>query len=55
MERQNYTASHQAVRVSTRRFENSPYLEKYATNDMLYGIYAHRLDWGVCVFPLPFL
>ena len=43
MEQQNYTASHQAVRVSTRRFENSPYLEKYACGDMLYGIYAQRL------------
>ena len=43
MEKPNYTASHQAVLVSTRRFENSPYLEKYATGDMLFGIYAQRL------------
>ena len=43
MKQQNYTASHRAVRVSTRRFENSPYLEKYAADDMLYGIYAGRL------------
>ena len=43
MQRQDYTASHQAVLVSARRFENSPYLEKYATDNMLYGIYAQRL------------
>lgn len=43
MEKQNYTASHDVVYVSTRRFENSPYLEKYATDDMLFGIYAQRL------------
>ena len=43
MKQQNYTASHENVRVSARRFQNSPYLEKYATDDMLYGIYAKRL------------
>lgn len=43
MEQQDYTAAHEAVRVSARRFENSPYVEKYATQDMLYGIYAKRL------------
>ena len=43
MQKQNYTASHETVRVSARRYENSPYLEKYATDDMLYGIYARRL------------
>ena len=43
MEHQDYTAAHDILRVSARRFENSPYLEKYATDDMIFGIYAKRL------------
>ena len=43
MQQQDYTAAHETVRVSARRYENSPYVEKYATPDMLYGIYARRL------------
>ena len=43
MEKHAYTAAHEALRVSVRRYENSPYLEKYATDDMLFGLYARRL------------
>lgn len=38
----NYAASHSTVLISTRRFEASPYTEKYANEDMVYGIYCRR-------------
>ena len=38
----NYAASHHTVRISTKRFEVSPYAEKYAGDDTVYGIYCHR-------------
>ena len=43
MKKNNYTASHDNLLVSARRYEQSPYLDKYATDDMLFGIYARRL------------
>lgn len=43
MEQHDYTAAHNILRVSARRFENSPYLDKYATEEMIFGIYAKRL------------
>ncbi len=38
----NYAASHETVRISSRRFEASPYIEKYASSDVIYGIYCRR-------------
>jgi glycine cleavage system aminomethyltransferase T len=35
--------THDTVRISRRRFEESPYLEFYETPDMVYGVYAGRL------------
>jgi len=43
MEQPNYAASHRAVQVSAKRFTVSPYLDKYAKGDMLFGIYCDRL------------
>ena len=43
MQKPNYAASHRTVHVSAKRFTVSPYLEKYAREDMLFGIYCDRL------------
>lgn len=43
MEQPNYAASHRTVHVSAKRFTVSPYLDKYAKDDMLFGIYCDRL------------
>ena len=43
MEQPNYAASHRTVHVSAKRFTTSPYLDKYARDDMLFGIYCDRL------------
>ena len=43
MQRSNYAASHQIFRTSTKRFVASPYIEKYATEGMVIGIYSGRL------------
>ena len=43
MEQSNYAASNQIVRVSAKRFEASPYVEKYVNDDILFGIYCGRL------------
>ena len=38
----NYAASHQTLMISAKRFEASPYTDKYATADTVYGIYCNR-------------
>ena len=38
----NYAASHETVRISAKRFEASPYIEKYTGDDRVYGIYCQR-------------
>jgi len=43
MDQPNYAASHRTVHVSAKRFTVSPYLDKYAKDDMLFGIYCDRL------------
>lgn len=43
MEQPNYAASHRTVHVSAKRFTVSPYIQKYAKDDMLFGIYCDRL------------
>jgi aminomethyltransferase len=42
MTKPNYAASHQTVRISAKRFDQSPYFHRYATEDMLLGVYARR-------------
>jgi len=39
----NYAESHPTVRISTKRFEASPFLERYATEDTVFGVYSGRL------------
>lgn len=38
----DYAKSHDVVRLSTKRYEQSPYAAKYATDDTVYGLYANR-------------
>ncbi len=38
----NYATSHGIVSISAKRFETSPYNDKYARDDMVYGIYCQR-------------
>lgn len=42
MAEENYASSHPAVQISAKRFQQSPFLEKYQTPDMVFGVYAHR-------------
>jgi len=42
MKTTNYAAAHETVRISAKRFEASPYTEKYANDDMVFGIYCRR-------------
>ncbi len=37
-----HAKSHPTVRINSKRFEQSPYAPKYATDDTLYGIYCNR-------------
>jgi glycine cleavage system aminomethyltransferase T len=43
MPARNYADSHPAIRVSSKRFAVSPFQERYANDDTLYGVYAGRL------------
>lgn len=43
MEKLNYALSHTSVRVSSRRYERSPFREKYETPEIVHGVYAQRL------------
>ena len=37
-----YAESHPIVRLNSFRFEHSPYIEKYVTDQMLFAIYCNR-------------
>ena len=39
----NYADSHPIVRVSAKRFAASPYLERYANDETVFGVYSGRL------------
>lgn len=43
MDQSNYAASHPLIRISSKRFTASPYLEMYARENMVFGIYCGRL------------
>ncbi len=43
-----YARSHPTVRISSKRFEQSPYAAKYAAEDCIFGIYFNRF------YPLSF-
>ena len=42
MTEENYGSSHPTVQISAKRFQQSPFLEKYQTPGMVFGVYAHR-------------
>ena len=42
MKTPNYATAHDTVRISAKRFEPSPYTAKYASDDMVFGIYCRR-------------
>jgi aminomethyltransferase len=42
MKNLNYAAAHETLRISAKRFERSPYIEKYARDDMVFGVYCRR-------------
>ena len=42
MTKPNYAASHRTVRISAKRFEQSPFFDLYAAPDMELGVYAKR-------------
>lgn len=42
MNNQNYAAAHSTLRISAKRFEASPYTDKYANEDTIFGIYCRR-------------
>lgn len=37
-----YASSHEVVKLSAKRYEQSPYSARYATDDTLFGLYANR-------------
>ena len=39
----NYADSHPVLRVSSKRFTASPFLNRYATDDTVFGVYGGRL------------
>lgn len=39
----NYAASHPVLRVSAKRFAASPFLDRYVTDDAVFGVYGGRL------------
>jgi glycine cleavage system aminomethyltransferase T len=39
----NYADSHPVVRVSSKRFSASPFLDRYATDETVFGVYGGRL------------
>ena len=43
MSRRNYADSHRVLRVSTKRFSASPFLDCYVTDEAVFGIYSGRL------------
>ena len=43
MTRQNYAASHGILRLTTKRFETSPFMERYVNDNTVFGLYCRRL------------
>jgi glycine cleavage system aminomethyltransferase T len=43
MPARNYADSHPAIRISSKRFASSPFQERYANDETLFGVYAGRL------------
>lgn len=43
MEHSNYAASHPIIRVSAKRLTESPFIEMYARDNIVFGIYCNRL------------
>lgn len=39
----NYADSHPVVRISTKRFASSPFVERYANDETVFGVYGGRL------------
>lgn len=39
----NYADSHRVVRISAKRFDASPYVDRYATPQTVFGVYSGRL------------
>ena len=44
----SYASAHAIVPISEKRFEQSPYIERWRSNDVVFGAYAGRL------YPLTF-
>ncbi len=42
MKNLNYAAAHETLRISAKRFERSPYTDKYTRDDMVFGVYCRR-------------
>ena len=42
MKHLNYAAAHETLRISAKRFEHSPYTDKYVADDMVFGVYCRR-------------
>ena len=42
MKHLNYAAAHETLRISAKRFERSPYTDKYARDEMVFGVYCRR-------------
>ena len=42
MKTPNYATAHGTLRISAKRFEASPYTDKYASEGMVFGIYCRR-------------
>jgi len=42
MKTPNYAAAHETLRISAKRFEASPYTDKYANDDTVFGVYCRR-------------
>jgi len=42
MKTPNYAGAHGTLRISAKRFESSPYTERYANDDIVFGIYCRR-------------
>jgi len=42
MKTPNYAAAHETLRISAKRFEVSPYTDKYTNDDTVFGVYCRR-------------
>ncbi len=42
MKTPNYAVAHETLRISAKRFETSPYTDKYANDDTVFGVYCRR-------------